>query len=61
MSSPSTLAFLKAEKSHRAQNRIIDAAIHAADEVAREHGLSEREREIVLRLAAGALLWLPKL
>jgi DNA-binding CsgD family transcriptional regulator len=57
MTSVSTLAFLRTSKAHKAQTEIVAAA----DEVAGEMGLSEREREIVLRLAAGALLWLPKL
>jgi hypothetical protein len=56
-----TLRFLRTDKAHRAQTAIVSAAVRAADEVAGEMGLSEREREIVLRLAAGALLWLPKL
>ncbi len=56
-----TLTFLRTDKAHKGQNDIVAAAVHAADEVAREHGLSEREREIVLRLAAGAILWLPRL
>jgi len=29
-----------------AQNEIVAAAVHAVDEVASEHGLSEREREM---------------
>jgi hypothetical protein len=61
MTSTSTLTFLRAPRCHKAQTAIIEAAVHAADEIAGEMGLSEREREIVLRLAAGALLWLPKL
>ena len=55
------MTFLRTDKAHKGQNDIVAAAVHAADEVAREHGLSEREREIVLRLAAGAILWLPRL
>jgi hypothetical protein len=61
MTSTSTLTFLRTSRCHKAQNAIVAAAVHAADEVAAEMGLSERQREIVLKLGASALLWLPKL
>jgi hypothetical protein len=61
MTTEVTRNFLKTPRCHTTMNLIVDAATRAADEAAREHGLSERQREIVLRLAAGALLWLPKL
>jgi hypothetical protein len=56
-----TLTFLKTARCHSATDTIVEAAARAASEVAHEHGLSDREREIVLRLAAGALFWLPRL
>jgi hypothetical protein len=61
MTTELTRAFLKTPRCHAAMNSIIDATVRAVDEAAKEHGLSERQREIVLRLAASALLWLPRL
>jgi hypothetical protein len=61
MTTASTLDFLKSARCHAASADLMAAITSAANEIARAHGLSERESEIVLRHAASALLWLPKL